>query len=290
MASWVEIFEARGGGPARSLPCPLSLGLVDDARSVGHAAGGAHRGGPPSPGVLSRSLAVDAAVGRQGAERPVSGTTRRAGGPRDGDRPRRAGPRPEPAADDDDGRRLPAHPGRALHLADHHPREAEGLFPASPSSPACPSTSPSPATWSRSSRAGSRSWSPAGSTVPRAAYVNVCRHRGATVVRDRGHVARSSAAPSTAGSTTSTTATRRPAPVVRRLRRPRPRRGDGGLGLPAVPVAERHGIVVVRPGGGAPIDVDAWLGGLGADLAARRYDRLIPYDRTCRRGRATGSC
>jgi ring hydroxylating enzyme alpha subunit len=35
----------------------------------------------------------------------------------------------------------------------------------------------------------------------------------------------------------------------------------------------------VRPGGGDPIDADPWLGDLGADLAARRYDRLIPYDR-----------
>ncbi len=116
------------------------------------------------------------------------------------------------------------------------------------------------------------------------AYVNVCRHRGATVVRASG-------------------------PGPRRVSCPfhgwvydlddgrlvgRPRSCDGfdgvdGLdgatsgggpcGLPAVPVAERHGLVFVRPGGGEPIDVDGWLAGLGPELGARRYDRLVPYAR-----------
>jgi phenylpropionate dioxygenase-like ring-hydroxylating dioxygenase large terminal subunit len=37
-------------------------------------------------------------------------------------------------------------------------------------------------------------------------------------------------------------------------------------GLIAVPVAERYGVIFVRPGGGAPIDVEAELCGLGPEI------------------------
>jgi phenylpropionate dioxygenase-like ring-hydroxylating dioxygenase large terminal subunit len=113
------------------------------------------------------------------------------------------------------------------------------------------------------------------------AYVNVCRHRGATVVRERGHVARSVSCPFHGWVYDLDDG--------HLVGRPRScdgfeglevgAAGDGPCGLPTLPVAERHGMLFVRPGGGAPIDADAWLGGLGADLAARRYDRLLPYDR-----------
>jgi phenylpropionate dioxygenase-like ring-hydroxylating dioxygenase large terminal subunit len=109
------------------------------------------------------------------------------------------------------------------------------------------------------------------------AYVNVCRHRGATVVRGPGHVARSFSCPFHGwvydlddGHLVG-----------------QPRSCDGfeglavsdGCGHPPLPVAERHGILVVRPGDGPPVDVDAWLAGLAPDVSARGYDRLVPYDR-----------
>ena len=44
-------------------------------------------------------------------------------------------------------------------------------------------------------------------------------------------------------------------------------------------VAERHGMVFVRPDGAAPVDVDDWLGGLGDELDGLAYDTLVPYQR-----------
>jgi nitrite reductase/ring-hydroxylating ferredoxin subunit len=106
------------------------------------------------------------------------------------------------------------------------------------------------------------------------AYVNVCRHRGATVVRERGHVARTLSCPFHGWVYDLDDG--------HLVARPRSCGGfdeDGPCGLPTVPVAERHGMLFVRPAGDAPIDADGWLAGLGPDLAARRYDLLIPYDR-----------
>jgi phenylpropionate dioxygenase-like ring-hydroxylating dioxygenase large terminal subunit len=49
------------------------------------------------------------------------------------------------------------------------------------------------------------------------------------------------------------------------------------LGLKALPVAERYGMIFVRPAGGAPIDVDAHLGGVQCELgplALEQYSRF----------------
>jgi phenylpropionate dioxygenase-like ring-hydroxylating dioxygenase large terminal subunit len=65
----------------------------------------------------------------------------------------------------------------------------------------------------------------------------------------------------------------------------RPRSCDGFAGatdiaaLPPVPVAEAHGLVVVRPRGDAPVDVDQWLGGLDVDLGGYDYPALTPFHR-----------
>jgi phenylpropionate dioxygenase-like ring-hydroxylating dioxygenase large terminal subunit len=108
------------------------------------------------------------------------------------------------------------------------------------------------------------------------AYVNVCRHRAAPLVRGCGAGERSFVCPfhgwvyDTADG--------------RLLGQPRSCDGfdavhPAELSLLPLAVAERHGIVVVRPGGTASIDVDEWLCGLGSDLAGLGYGTAVPYAR-----------
>jgi len=52
------------------------------------------------------------------------------------------------------------------------------------------------------------------------------------------------------------------------------------LGLRALPVAEGSGLVVVRPGGGAPIDLPTFLAGTEEDLDAFGLADYVVYDRT----------
>jgi phenylpropionate dioxygenase-like ring-hydroxylating dioxygenase large terminal subunit len=118
--------------------------------------------------------------------------------------------------------------------------------------------------------------------TPRA-YVNVCRHRGATVVDG-------------------------PACGLKHLTCPfhgwvydvddgglvgQPRACDGfadldpaDLGLRELGVAEMYGIIVVRADGPDPIDVDQWLAGMAPDLRSLAYERLLPY----RTERSTWNC
>ena len=108
------------------------------------------------------------------------------------------------------------------------------------------------------------------------AFVNVCRHRAAPLVRSWGPGERSFVCPfhgwvyDTADG--------------RLLGQPRSCDGfddvsPAGLALLPLAVAERFGMVLVRPGGTASIDVDAWLCGLGGDLATLAFGSLIPYTR-----------
>lgn len=106
------------------------------------------------------------------------------------------------------------------------------------------------------------------------AYVNVCRHRAAPLARVCGAGERSFVCPFH-GWVYDTGDGR----LVGR-----PRSCDGfdfvdpaELSLLPLAVAERHGIVVVRPGGSATIDVDEWLAGLGDDLAGLGYATVRPY-------------
>ncbi len=105
------------------------------------------------------------------------------------------------------------------------------------------------------------------------AFLNVCRHRGAPVATGAGTVERF-VCPyhgwvyDEAG---------------RLLAQPCREGFEGlatdGLGLTAVPVAERHGMIFVRPSAGAPVDVDAHLAGAQHELAALGLEGYEPFAR-----------
>jgi phenylpropionate dioxygenase-like ring-hydroxylating dioxygenase large terminal subunit len=108
------------------------------------------------------------------------------------------------------------------------------------------------------------------------AYANVCRHRAAPLVRECGAGERSFVCPFH-GWVYDIADGRLVA---------QPRSGGGfdwvnaaELGLLPLAVEERYGLVMVRPGGNAAIDVDAWLGDLRHDLGGLGYDAVIPYAR-----------
>ena len=106
------------------------------------------------------------------------------------------------------------------------------------------------------------------------AFVNVCRHRGAPLVRDVASGERSFVCPFHGWVYDTDTGA-----LVGQ-----PRSCDGfdeidarELSLLPVAVAEAHGIVVARPGGTAAIDVDEWLDGLAGELAGLDYAQLHPF-------------
>jgi phenylpropionate dioxygenase-like ring-hydroxylating dioxygenase large terminal subunit len=116
------------------------------------------------------------------------------------------------------------------------------------------------------------------------AYANVCRHRGAPLVRGSG---RSEHGPNQHAFVCPFHGWVYDTADGRLLGQPRSCDGFDGvdpceLGLVRLPAGERYGMVVVRPGRGADdeaLDVDAWLGGLGTDFAGLAYDTLVPYKR-----------
>ena len=106
------------------------------------------------------------------------------------------------------------------------------------------------------------------------AYVNVCRHRAAPLVRGEATGARSFVCPFHGWVYDTDTGQ-----LVGQ-----PRSCDGfqdvhaaELALLPVAVAEAHGLVFVRPGGAAAIDVDDWLHGLAPELEGMGYAGLVPY-------------
>jgi phenylpropionate dioxygenase-like ring-hydroxylating dioxygenase large terminal subunit len=113
-------------------------------------------------------------------------------------------------------------------------------------------------------------------------FLNACRHRGAPVVESCGAAARNFACPFHAWTY---------ALDGRLLGRPR---SEGGFdtvgrddfGLVPVPVAEAHGVVLMRPEGDAPIDVTQVLAGLGPDLDAFDIASYAVYGRMRREWRA----
>jgi phenylpropionate dioxygenase-like ring-hydroxylating dioxygenase large terminal subunit len=118
--------------------------------------------------------------------------------------------------------------------------------------------------------------------APRA-YVNVCRHRGASVVVEDTRGARSFACPFHGwvydiddGHLVG-----------------RPRSGDGFadvdgacLGLQQLGVGEAHGIVAVDTAGAGSVDVEAWLAGMANEMGTFHYGTAVPY----RRERSTWRC
>ncbi len=95
------------------------------------------------------------------------------------------------------------------------------------------------------------------------AFVNACRHRGGRVAEDRGHCGRTFNCPYHAwcydihGRLVGQ-------PLAQQAFDELDREATGLIALPA---AEGFGLVLVRPGGGAPIDVETELYGLGAEVA-----------------------
>ena len=106
------------------------------------------------------------------------------------------------------------------------------------------------------------------------ALVNTCRHRGAPLVDDgSGNLQSSLSCPYHAWTYG----------LDGRLRaRPGSSGGfgdvDANCDLIGVPVAERYGLIFVRAGGGAPIEVDTHLAGAEDDLAAFGLDRYVHID------------
>lgn len=95
------------------------------------------------------------------------------------------------------------------------------------------------------------------------AFINVCRHRGSVIVRERAGSGRAAFHCPYHG--WSYDRDGRLAGIPDEI-------GFSGIdrasrGLVRLPVAEKHGFVWVRPAPGEEIDIDAYLGPLGADLA-----------------------
>ncbi len=109
------------------------------------------------------------------------------------------------------------------------------------------------------------------------AYVNVCRHRAAPLVRGIEITNERSFVCPFHGWVYDTA-------DGRLLGQPRSCDGFDGvspveLSLLPLAVAEAHGMIIVRPGGTAAIEVDAWLCGLGDELDSLSFDAVTPYKR-----------
>jgi phenylpropionate dioxygenase-like ring-hydroxylating dioxygenase large terminal subunit len=105
------------------------------------------------------------------------------------------------------------------------------------------------------------------------AFINVCRHRGAVV--ELRHAGRASGGFSCPYHAWRYGLDGRLVAV--------PAKASFGtldedrLGLIPLPVAERNGLVFVRPSPGAPIDLDRFLGAIGRELASRGLDEHVVF-------------
>ena len=106
------------------------------------------------------------------------------------------------------------------------------------------------------------------------AFVNACRHRAAPVAQGRGRAGRVLVCPYHAWTYDT---------EGRLLGQPLAQEAFAGLDpaslcLVPVPVAERHGLIFVRAGGGEAVDLDSVLSGVGPDLDAFALDRYRPVE------------
>lgn len=112
------------------------------------------------------------------------------------------------------------------------------------------------------------------------AFVNVCSHRAAPVFEGRGRTGRTVSCPFHGWTYRSDDG--------QLAGRPRSCGGFQELeetecGLLPVASAERHGLVVVRPGRPEPIDVDGWLGGMGEELGSLPLADYVLFRESSRR-------
>ncbi len=105
------------------------------------------------------------------------------------------------------------------------------------------------------------------------AFLNVCRHRGTRLMEEPcGRGKRRFSCPyhgwtyDTAGK------------LVNILQEEKFGAVDkAALGLTPLPVAEKYGLIFVRPTPGAPVDIDKQLGGLGPELGAYGFEKYVNY-------------
>jgi len=105
------------------------------------------------------------------------------------------------------------------------------------------------------------------------AFVNVCRHRGSKVARGSGCIERNFVCPYH-GWTYDTSG--------RLVGIPDARSFEGidrdAHGLVPLPVAEKHGLIWVKPTPGGKFSVDEYLAGLGAELGSYGFERYHHYE------------
>jgi hypothetical protein len=99
-------------------------------------------------------------------------------------------------------------------------------------------------------------------------FLNICRHRGGRVFTGRGRPGRALKCPYHSWAYDLDGAL---------LGQPLARDAFASLdpreyGLIPVPCAERFGLIVAAPGGARPIDVEAWLNGLGPELGSYGFE------------------
>ena len=149
----------------------------------------------------------------------------------------------------------------------HFAREWEAMFWGRPLVVALSGEIPEPGDYVSTEVAGVPLLLVRGEDAEPRCFLNVCRHRGSRVAADRGRAGRVFSCPYHAWTYDA---------EGNLLGQPLSRGGFEGIerdscGLLPVPVGERYGLIVARPGGSTPVDVEAHLAGLGEELTGFRF-------------------
>ena len=176
----------------------------------------------------------------------------------------------------------------AYTCPERHKREEEVLFRKRPLLMGLSCDWPKPGDWRTDDHAGVPILVARGRDGKLRAFLNVCRHRGAKVAQGCGHG--STFTCPYHGWTFGNDGALRGLPEESSF----PGVRDERPGLTPLPLAEKYGMVWVlptpatpasvgnrQPGGVGPadLDIEPWLGGLGADLAAWKLDGYHFHDR-----------